>query len=124
MDDKGAEFEMDSKELERNLNKLPKAFDEAIRVYAEQSALKLENYAKEHRRWTDRTGQARQRLNASVSEDPKGYMITLAHGVDYGIWLELAHERRFAIISETIDKVGSETILPGFEHLLDRLKGL
>ena len=50
-----------------------------------------------------------------------GYRITLAHGVDYGIWLELAHEKKYAIIPETIRVVGDGEILPGFERLIERL---
>lgn len=96
--------------------------DAAIRIYANTAALKLQNYAKEHRRWTDRTGQARQRLKGDVLTVSNGYKLRLAHGVDYGIWLELAHEKRFAIIQDTIRIVGQNEIMPGFNRLLDRLK--
>lgn len=97
--------------------------DMAIRMLAEQGALQLQNSARENRKWTDRTGHARQRLTGYVGKIPEGYRITLAHGVDYGIWLELAHEKRFAIIPQTIEYVGTFEIMPGFQRLIERLNG-
>lgn len=97
--------------------------DIAIRMLAEQGALQLQNSARENRKWTDRTSHARQRLTGYVGKIPEGYRITLAHGVDYGIWLELAHEKRFSIIPQTIEYVGTFEIMPGFQRLIERLNG-
>lgn len=113
-------FRLDSHLLEQGLNALIPKTDAAIRMYAETAAIKLQNYAKDKAPWTDRTGQARQRLNASVSKILHGYKIALAQGVDYGIFLELAHEKRFAIIQPTI-LANSNDIMKGFERLLERL---
>lgn len=95
--------------------------DAAVRVFAEQGAMKLRASAQSNAKWTDRTGAARQRLNAYVSAMANGYRITLAHGVEYGIWLELAHEKRYAIIPQTINYVGTFEIMPAFERFLERL---
>lgn len=95
--------------------------DAAVRVFAEQGATKMRSSAQSNAKWTDRSGAARQRLNAYVSAMADGYRITLAHGVEYGIWLELAHEKRFAIIPQTIDYVGAFEIMPAFERFLERL---
>lgn len=95
----------------------------AIRMYAETGAQKLQTEAKNNARWTDRTGRARQGLNSYVSAVANGYRIALAHGVNYGIWLELAHEKRFSIIPQTIEYVGTFEIMPGFQNLLNRLGG-
>lgn len=92
----------------------------AIAMYAENGALVLQNYAKEHRPWTDRTSQARIRLTGSVSKVAEGYRIALAHGVSYGIWLELAHEKKYAIIQPTILAKGPD-VLAGYNKLLERL---
>ena len=56
--------------------------DAAVRIFAEQGATKLQSSAQSNARWTDRTGSARQRLNAYVSAIANGYRITLAHGVE------------------------------------------
>ena len=114
-------MEMDISDMAGKLESMGARADAAVRVFAEQGATKLRSYAQSNAMWTDRTGSARQRLNAYVSAMSNGYRITLAHGVEYGIWLELAHEKRFAIIQETIDSVGTYEIMPGFQQLLKRL---
>lgn len=95
--------------------------DAAMHMYAETAAAKLESYMKRNRPWTDRTGNAKARLNASTKKVSNGYQIALAHGVDYGIWLELANEKRYAIIQSTILSQSGE-IMEGFQNLLDKLK--
>ena len=117
----GMNFRLDIQGLADGLVTAQMKADAAIRMYAENGALKLQNYARQHRKWTDRTGHARQRLTGTSMAQSNGYRLQLAHGVDYGIWLELAHEKRFAIIESTIRKVGTEQILPGFNKLLERL---
>lgn len=93
---------------------------EAIYMYAETAAADLESYMKRNRLWTDRTGSAKARLRAVVQEVAEGVRIALAHGVDYGIWLELGNEKRYAIIQPTINSKSDE-IMQGFAKLLERL---
>lgn len=116
----GFEFKFDAKKLEDIVDK---AFEgkvtAAMRVYAESAAVMLESYMKENRPWTDRTGAAKARLSAAVQDVPDGLRIALSHGVDYGIWLELANEKRFAIIQPTIKLKGNE-VMEGFDKLLDK----
>lgn len=95
----------------------------AIRKYAETSAEKIEDYAKTNAKWENRTGDARRRMKGDALPVSTGYKIRLAHGVSYGKWLELAHERKYAIIEESIRVVGTEEVMPGFTNLLDKLKG-
>lgn len=92
----------------------------AMRMYAETGAQKLQGSARVNAPWTDRTGHARQRLTGSVEGVSEGFMITLAHGVEYGIWLEIANEKKYAIIMPTIQKEGPK-IVSGFKRLLERL---
>lgn len=49
-----------------------------------------------------------------------GIRITLAHGVNYGLWLELAHEKRFAIVKPTIELKGND-VLKGYANLLGKI---
>lgn len=92
----------------------------AVEMYARNQAKKLESYAKKKAPWTDRTGMARKSLNATTSKTNDVVRITLAHGVDYGLWLELAHEKRFAIIKPTINTKGKD-VLQGYADLLDKM---
>lgn len=114
-------FSMDTSDLLKGLTSIESKASMAIRMLAEQGAEILRDSAQENRKWTDRTGHARQRLSGSVSTIASGYRIYLAHGVDYGIWLELAHGKRFAIIPQTLEYVGTFEIMPGFKKLLERL---
>lgn len=113
-------FEFDPKDMIQKINEAASKSETAIAMYANNAALTLQNYAKEHRPWTDRTGHARQRLTGSVARVSQGYQIILAHGVDYGVWLELAHEKKYAIIQPTIQAKSPE-VLSGFNKLLERL---
>lgn len=112
----------DTSTLERGLGALEDKVDIAVRMLAETGAVKMQGYAQGHAPWTDRTGRARQSLKGSVEPYTSGYKVVIAHGVDYGIWLELAHEKRFAIIPDTLN-YGQQTVLPAFERLMDRLGG-
>lgn len=113
-------FKFDASDLVNGFLKLEDKAGIAMMMYAETGALKLQNYAKQHRPWTDRTGHARQRLTCKASRVDKGYQLELSHGVDYGIWLEMAHEKKYAIIEPTIQKEGP-TVVKGFERLLEKL---
>lgn len=113
-------FSMDMSGLEAGLKSFMGKSEAAIRMYAETAAVDLQSHMRDNAPWTDRTGHARQRLTGTVTKVTGGYKITLAHGVDYGIWLELAHEKRFAIIQPTI-LIKSNEVMTGFEKLLERL---
>lgn len=60
--------------------------------------------------WSDITGAARAGLIAEVYNDWGVAVIELAHSVDYGIWLELIQDGRFAIIMPTLEALGPEII--------------
>lgn len=115
-------FTFNSKNLEKGLEIFQDKVDIAVRMYAETSALKLEAHAKDKAPWTDRTGEARKRLKGSVERtSPTIYRIKLAHGVDYGKWLELAHAKRFATIAPTIN-LKSQEIFNGLDRLFDKMR--
>lgn len=90
---------------------LANAYAEAIRrgVYqiAQRRALEIEAWMKQNAPWTDRTGNARQTLYTAVEQASRDMVdIIMAHGMDYGIFLELAHAGRYAIIGPAIDYWG------------------
>lgn len=114
-------MKMDISDMVGKMESMGTRADAAVRIFAQQGAEKLRSHAQKNARWTDRTGSARQRLNAYVSAMADGYRITLAHGVEYGIWLELAHGKKYAIIPEAINYVGSTEIMPAYEGFLERI---
>lgn len=69
-------------------------------------ARRCESYMKEHASWKDRTGEARDGLRAEGDFSFVQYTVTLYHTVDYGIWLEVRWNGKYAIIQPTIEVMG------------------
>ena len=118
-----AGFKMDMSKLEKALDSMESKFDVAMRMKCEQYAQQLQTDAQVNAKWQNRTGEARRRLNGSYEPVVNGYKLVLAHGVDYGIWLELAHEKRYAIIMQVIEYTGTFAIMPDFEDFMRRICG-
>ncbi len=114
-------MKMDMRALKKGLSLLESKTNAGIKAFAETGAIKMQAYAQSHAPWTDRTGDARKRLHGSAQNRGDVIRIQIAHGVEYGIWLELAHEKRFAIIPDTIRVVGQDEIMPAFDRLIERL---
>lgn len=76
------------------------------RRIAYERAEDMENFAKQNAPWQDVTGNARERLHATVEENGPLAEIILAHGVDYGVWLELSHGGKNQILATTLDIYG------------------
>ena len=114
-------FKLDASELAESLSSLEVKTQAALEMYADSAAQKLQGSARRNAPWTDRSGAARNRLTCTVEHQGKGQeLLTLSHGVEYGLWLELAHEKNWAILQPTIDRESSE-IIEGLSTLLTRL---
>lgn len=115
-------LDYDESMLKKNLDKMSVKFGAAVLMYAATKASELQSKMKMNRPWTDRTNMAKVLLNAKVSQPDKNTVrITLAHGVDYGIWLELANEKNYAIIAPTIRDEGPR-IVQDLNNLMSKLK--
>lgn len=107
--------------LNMNLEKMQQKLGTTVMMYAVTKAADIESKMKANRPWVDRTGMAKATLNAKVSlPSASTVRITLAHGVEYGIWLELAHGKNWAIIAPTINEQGP-LLLSGMESLMGKL---
>lgn len=89
----------------------------AIGLYAQTAAKKMEADAKRNAPWQDRTGAARNSLLGDFAWRNYNAVITLSGNMDYSVYLELAHEKRFAILKPTIDKFTPE-VLKGYQRLV------
>lgn len=73
-------------------------------MVSQTMATKIEGWAQENASWHDRTTNARQSLNCKAYlEGAHHVCIELRHGVEYGIWLELAHQKKYAILEKSIE---------------------
>lgn len=100
-----------------------------IEKYLSNQCQELELYMKNSHVWQNRTGMAEETLSANYYEEssdrgnelmPVTLGIKLEHGVYYGVYLELAMERRFAILEPTARLKGPD-VISGMQGLLDRL---
>ena len=89
---------------------IPEGLLSGVNRLAEQ----MEIFARQNAPWTDRTGAARAGL-AGFADSTTGagglgkgtYWAGISHGVDYGIWLELRYNGRFAIVGPTQEAFAS-----------------
>lgn len=115
-------LDYDKSTLNKNLDKMSVKLGATLLMYASTKASELQSKMKLNRPWTDRTNMAKTMLNAKVSKPDKDTIrITLAHGVDYGIWLELAHGKNYAIIAPTVREEGPR-IISDLNNLMSKIK--
>jgi len=74
-----------------------------IMAIAQRRAPEIETWMKQHAPWEDRTGNARQTLHTEVQILAEQVVIELAHGMSYGIFLELANGGTWAVIGPALD---------------------
>ena len=117
-------FKIDTSSFDNGTERLQSKLIAAIGMYASTKSRELESQMKTNRPWTDRTGMAKARLNSQVSQPASDrFRITLAHCVEYGLWLELAHNKNYAIIGPTI-RQESPKILSDMKGLMEKTKGV
>ena len=115
------DISFDDSQLRRNLDEFPNRFNAALEMYGQTAASYLQAEAKANRPWTDRTNRARLGLTGSEELKPDELVIVLAHTVDYGLWLELAHEKNYAIVEPTVQE-NRQKIVDGLEGMLNSIK--
>lgn len=100
----------DFSEIYKSLDALPERLEKSLNKYGKTVSKQLEAEAKKNRKWIDRTGHARQRLQGGSELRPGKLIIYLQHGVDYGIYLEFAHEKKYAIVYPTLRREAPEAM--------------
>jgi hypothetical protein len=90
-------------EVNRNLEAWLLKTEASLYMVCEVASKQLEQYAKQNRPWTDRTANARQGLFGSTGRYGTMFRIFISHQVDYGVWLELANQGKYAILEQTVN---------------------
>lgn len=96
-----------------------------IVALANQLTDDITEYMKQNAPWTDRTGDARANLYSVVQHAARRTVsILLSHGslIPYGVYLEVLHAGRFAIIAPSVDVWGPQ-MLQGVQAILRRHLG-
>lgn len=60
--------------------------------------------------WEDRSGDARDGLRVSVENIKGEVVLTLFHTIEYGLWLEVIQNGRFATIMPTLERYASKVM--------------
>lgn len=76
---------------------------DALFELAQKWAARIEAWLKQHAKWKDRTGNARQSLWAEAQHLINQIVIELDHGVSYGEFLEFSGGGTYAIIGPALD---------------------
>jgi hypothetical protein len=81
----------------------------ALAAYAQmQLAPQMQTYAQSNAPWHDISSMARRGLKAGTYLKGDKIIIYIAHQVDYGVYLELAMDQKYAILDPTIEHFKAE----------------
>lgn len=100
-----------------NANMVEQRMRAAIGLLADTAAQSMEAEAKTNARWEDRTSNARNSIQGSFGWEGSKAKITLSGNMDYSVCLELAHEKRFAILVPTIQR-NAPNVLNAYQRLV------
>jgi hypothetical protein len=89
----------------------------ALGLFADTAAKKMEGQAKVGAKWIDRTSNARNSIQGDFGWEGNKLKVILSGGMDYSVYLELAHEKKYAILKPTIDKNAS-SVISGYKKLV------
>lgn len=116
----GCSLSWDTKDVLKRIEQIQAKTRAALQILADSAAKAMERYAKNNARWTDRTGNARQRLKGSTRWEQDALIAAISHNVDYGMWLELCHEKKYAILEEALDSQ-AQNLLEAYHRFLNQL---
>lgn len=89
-----------------------------------EAETQLENKARQNAPWQDRTGDARDGLTVQTLKTPDGIVsMVLFHTVEYGKWLELIQNGRFAVIERTLSEEAPRIIQNALRRIRYARKG-
>ena len=110
----------------------------AVELYGDTAGKKLERWAKNppfpyrpiavkgvqrtsggKYKWRDITGHARNKLQSGAQWHGRKLRVYVIHYARYGVYLELAHEKKYAVLAPAVEALSPE-ILRGMRGLLDR----
>lgn len=113
------DFKQGMTQLRANVAQLGPHYNEFLDRLCDEAAVEGTIYMKGHARWRDNDGNrkdrvpgaARAALAARPTKSPLRFdhthkEITFSHGVFYGVFLELKHHGKFAIIMQSVRAVG------------------
>lgn len=93
---------IDAKDFLANMSAIKQRSMFAAEKVGQNAAACMEGEAKRNAGWTDRTGLARQTITGYSGWQGKKLRMGVSGNMEYSVYLELAHEGRFAILWATV----------------------
>lgn len=81
-----------------------------VQAIVESCAPEVLDYAKRNAPWSDITGAARNGLGVEVDSDEGNVWLQLYHTVEYGLWLEVIEDGKWATIMPTLEGFAKDLI--------------
>lgn len=108
----GCKIEMDGLgQAIKNLKNFTPKLKAALALDAQNIAYRMEAWARDNAPWEDRTAHAKLFLRSTVKwTNTNTLMIAMSHNVDYGVYLELCNEGKYAILEKTIQEFAPQFI--------------
>jgi hypothetical protein len=94
-------FTIDRDTLTASLATMDSRVQRAVNLVFDYMETATESKMRADAPWTDRTGNARAGLRARHVGSGDEHTLVLFHTMDYGFWLEVAHDGQYAIIGPT-----------------------
>jgi hypothetical protein len=92
-----------SKQVIANMMKWAVEKKIACEAVSAVTAANMQNHARINKKWQDITGNAKAGLHGGYFwENTQILKLYIAHSMEYGIWLELANDSKYAILDPTI----------------------
>lgn len=105
-------------EVMSNLKDFPRKLKAALALDAQNISADMEEWAKANTPWTDQTGMARKYLQSHISwNNTDTLLVTLSHHVEYGVYLELANECKYAILEKALREYAPQ-FMEGWKEII------
>lgn len=99
-------FYWKSTSLQGNVKAMGPKVDRALAAAIEYAATRSESWMKQNASWQDQTANARNSLHTLPFHEGKTHGYHLAHGMPYGIWLEVRWDGRYGVIPQATQEGG------------------
>ena len=111
----------DDKKLRRNLKNFDSNLSRSLAIVTDRRAAITEGELKQRAPWTDDTGAARAGLMAIPNHGPGFIEILMTYSVDYGIWLEIANNRKYAVIGPMM-RIAGDALMKDLQNLIEHME--
>lgn len=97
-----------NKKVARNIQNFGDRYQRNIGVMVGAFTGRMEAKAVRDRPWTDRTSMARNSIHGTFDETARKFIVCLAIGVEYGVFLETARGGKYRVVRPTVDAMREE----------------